>query len=103
VGATTTSVGDFTITLASVNPTLAVGGYPEDWTQITGTVSGLAAPVDGRVALRYFVTSGGPTGANSNIIAVDSFVYAPVPEPASWAMALAGLAGLAGWRRMRQG
>jgi MYXO-CTERM domain-containing protein len=103
VGATTSSVGDFTITLASVNPTLEVGGYPEGWTQITGTVSGLAAPVNGRVALRYFVTDGGPGGANSNIIGVDSFVYAPVPEPATWAMALVGLAGLAGWRRMQRG
>ncbi len=100
VGATTTSVGDFSITLATVNPSLAVGGYPETWTRITGTVSGLAAPANGRVALRYFVTDGG-TGANSNIIGVDSFVYAPVPEPASWAMALVGLAGLLGWRRAR--
>ena len=101
VGATPVSVGDFSITLASVNPTLAVGGYPETWTRITGTVSGLAAPVNGRVALRYFVTNGGFAGTNSNIIGVDSFVYAPIPEPATWALALMGLAGLAGWQRAR--
>lgn len=75
VGATVTSVGDFTTVLASVNPTLTVGGYPETWTLVSATVSGLAVPVSGRVAFRYFVTSGGPTGANSNIIGVDAFSY----------------------------
>jgi len=104
VGTTTTSVGDFSITLASINPTLGVGGYPEDWTLVTATISGLAAPVDGRVALRYFVTSGGPTGANSNIIGVDSFSYTSVtavPEPATWALTLGGLVGLVGLQRRR--
>lgn len=105
VGTTVTSVGDFSITLASVNPTLAAGGYPEAWTQVTATVSGLAAPVDGRVALRYFVTSGGPSGANSNIIGVDSFTYtsvSAVPEPASWALMIGGFGALVGLQRRRQ-
>jgi hypothetical protein len=97
VGTSTTSVGDFTTVLASVNPALSVGGYPEDWSLVTATVSGLAAPVDGRIAFRYFVTSGGPTGDNSNVIGVDDFNYvtAAVPEPATWAMAVVGLAGVA--------
>lgn len=104
VGTTTTSVGAFSTLLVSVNSTLSVGGYPEDWTQVTATVSGLNAPVDGRVALRYYVTSGGPTGANSNIIGVDNFSYtsvSAVPEPATWMMALGGIAGLAALRRRR--
>ena len=105
VGMTTTSVGDFRTTLAEINLTLAVGGYPETWTMISATVEGLAAAVDGRVAFRYFVTSAGPTGVNSNIIAVDSFSYSgaapvtsPVPEPETYALLLAGVA-LLGWRR----
>jgi len=106
VGTSTTSVGTFTTTLASVNSALTVGGYPEDWTLVTATVSGLTGPVDGRVALRYFVTSGGPSGANSNIIGVDSFQYtsiaAAVPEPATWAMSIAGLFGLIGFQRLRR-
>ena len=84
-------VGDFTTTLSSVNPALTVSGYPEDWTLVTATVSGLAAPIDGRVAFRYFVTDGGPTGINSSIIGVDTFSYvAAVPEPATWALMLVG-------------
>ncbi len=106
VGTSTTSVGDFTTVLASVNPTLAVGGYPESWTKVTATLSGLSGPIDGRVALRYFVTSGGPSGANSNIIGVDAFSYdsiSAVPEPASWALVLGGLGVVVGTRRLRRG
>lgn len=105
VGSTTTSVGVFTTVLTSVNSALAVGGYPESWTLITATVSGLAAPIDGRIALRYFVTAGGPSGANSNIIGVDSFSYSSitaVPEPATVAMTLAGLCGVLGVSRLRR-
>ena len=104
VGTTTTSVGVFTTVLATVNSALAVGGYPETWTQVTATISGLAAPIDGRVAFRYFVTSGGPTGANSNIIGVDAFSYtsvSAVPEVGTYAMFMAGLAGVAVLRRHR--
>lgn len=103
VGTTATGVGSFTTTLLSVNPTLAVGGYPEDWTQYTVTLSGLAAPIDGRVAFRYFVTSGGPTGANSNILGVDDFSYvSAVPEPSSIAMMLAGMGIVGVVARRRQ-
>ena len=77
VGATNTSVGDFATLLLSVNPTLIAGpsGYPDTWTQFTATVSGLGAPTTGRVAFRYFVTNGGPSGANSNYIGIDNVVY----------------------------
>jgi hypothetical protein len=104
VGATPTSVGDFTTLLLDINPAYDVGGYPEGWTQFTVNLSGLAGPTDGRLAFRYFVEDGGPVGANSNVIGLDTFVYtaAPIPEPATWAMALVGLAGLVGWRRARQ-
>lgn len=90
VGTTSTSTGDFSTLLLSVNPTLTTGGYPESWTQFTATISGLSAPTDGRFAFRYFVTSGGPTGANSNIIGVDSVSYNAVPEPTTYALFAGG-------------
>jgi hypothetical protein len=73
VGATSTSVGDFTTVLLTVNPTLTTTGYPSIWTQYTATISGLAGPTPGRVAFRYFVTSGGPNGTNSDYIGIDEF------------------------------
>ena len=90
VGTTPTDVGDFSTLLLSVNPTLAAGGYPETWTQFTATITGLNAPTNGRLAFRYFVTSGGPTGANSNIIGVDSVQYNAVPEPTTYALFAGG-------------
>lgn len=65
-------VGSYTILLESINENLDVGGYPEDWTEISITLSGIGTSVDSRVAFRYFVTSGGPTGANSNYIGIDA-------------------------------
>ena len=107
VGTTVTSVGSFTTLLLSVNSTQAASGYPETWTQYTATVSGLSAPVNGRVAFRYFVTNGGPNGANSNIIGVDSFAYnavSAVPEAGTFGYAAFGALMLAGasLRRRRQ-
>ncbi len=75
VGENSASVGDFGVLLISVNPSLVVSGYPENWTVVEATVSGLPAPVTGRVALRYFVADGGPGGANSNRVVIDDFVY----------------------------
>ena len=74
-GTTATSVGDFTTLLLSVNPTLTTTGYPETYTEYTATISGLAVPVNGRAAFRYFVTDGGPAGNNSNILSIDTFSY----------------------------
>jgi hypothetical protein len=76
-GTTNASVGDFGTLLATVNPALTVGGYPETWTRFQGTFSGLgSAPATGCFAFRYFVTNGGPTGGNSNYIGVDTFAFA---------------------------
>lgn len=80
-GTSATDVGEFSTLLLSVNPTLVTGVYPDAYTQFSATISGLPASGNGRVALRYFVTSGGPSGANSNLISVDdvSFVSAVLP------------------------
>lgn len=81
VGATATSVGDFTTVLLDINPTLALSVYPLAWTQFTVVVSGLTAPTSGRLAFRYFVTNAGPTGLNSDYIGIDNFVYTPYVCP----------------------
>lgn len=90
-------VGDFTLLATDINPNLAQDGYPLVWTNYTYTVTGLPTATPCRIAFRYFVTSGGPTGANSNIIGMDTFSvdrplstqgffasnYAVSPNPAS--------------------
>jgi len=74
-GATNTSVGDFTTLLLTVNPTLNTSDYPVVFTQFSATLSGLpGAGVSGRIAFRYFVTNGGPSGINSDIISIDDVV-----------------------------
>lgn len=78
---TTGSVGDFSTLLLSINPALAVGVYPTTWTLYTVTVSGLTAPTSGRLAFRYFVTGGGPTGSNSDYIGIDEVNYTPYVCP----------------------
>ena len=72
VGSTATSVGDFTALLLDINPAYTTSGYPSRWTQYTVTLSGIASPTTGRLAFRYFVESGGPTGARSDYIGIDS-------------------------------
>ena len=76
VGASETSVGDFTRVLFDINPNYTPSGYPTAWTQYTVTMSGLpAAGVSGRIAFRYFVELGGPGGNRSNLIGVDDVLY----------------------------
>ena len=76
MGATNTSVGDFSTLLLDINPTYTASGYPTAWTQYTLTMRGLpAAGVNGRLAFRYFVENAGPGGANSDYIGIDDVVY----------------------------
>lgn len=78
-GAGDAAVGNFTTLLVSVNPTLVTGVYPIAYTQFSATLSGLpAGPNAGRIAFRYFVTNGGPTGANSDILSIDDINVTPV-------------------------
>lgn len=81
VGTGANGVGDFTTLLLSVNPSLVTNVYPVVWTQFTVTISGLSAPTSGRIAFRYFVTNGGPSGANSDYIGIDNVVYTPYVCP----------------------
>ncbi len=83
VGATSTSVGDYSTLLLDINPTYTSTGYPTGWTQFKIPLSGLpAGGVAGRLAFRYFTESGGPSGANSDYIGIDDVVYTTtVPGP----------------------
>lgn len=79
VGTAATEVGSFTTPLLDINPnyeTVAPIGYPTDWTRFEAKIFGLNGPTKGRFAFRYFVEDGGPVGANSNGVAVDSVAYA---------------------------
>jgi hypothetical protein len=85
VGTGPTGVGDFTTLLTTVNPNLVLStncpitpttGYPNAWCQVTVTnAGGIPTAGSGRIAFRYFVTSGGPTGANSDYIGIDTFSF----------------------------
>ena len=101
VGTTATSVGTFSTLLISINPTLEVGGYPEDWTRYSATLSGLTGPTSGAFAFRYTVTDGGLFGANSNYIGIDTVQITAAPEPSVYMMMAFGL-GMVGYMRRRQ-
>jgi hypothetical protein len=75
VGGTSDSVGDFDTLLLSVNPDLNGVDYPEEWTRFAITLANVPIGTTGRIAFRYFVTNGGPSGANSNYIGIDTVSY----------------------------
>lgn len=70
-----TAVGSFTNVGVTVNPNLATGFvYPKVWTKYQFTISGVgttAVPVT--FAFRYYITDGGPSGTNSDLIGIDTF------------------------------
>jgi VCBS repeat-containing protein len=70
-----TSVGDFTTVLTTINPGLTGNGYPETWTEFSGALNGLSAKGKGCFAFRYYVTSAGGLGTNSDYIGVDTFSF----------------------------
>ncbi|MGV6851158.1 MAG: choice-of-anchor J domain-containing protein [bacterium] len=105
VGSGLNDVGSYTTLLGSVNPNLDTGGYPEDWTQFNFDVNS-----EGRVAIRYFVSDGGPAGSNSNYIGIDDVSWVqgsaapatPVPALAPIGLGLLALGvGIVGFRRRK--
>ncbi len=86
-------VGDFANLLVDINPNYEVGtpdAFPEDWTEFSITLSGLANPVSGRFAFRYFVEDAGPSGNNSDLVGIDTVSFSVVPEPSSGLLLLVG-------------
>jgi hypothetical protein len=90
------NTANFTTTLVSVNPNLTLTGYPGTWTQFSAVIP--ASTASGRIAFHYDVPGGGPAGANSDYIGVDTF--AVVPEPVS--LGTLALAGMGMMRRRRR-
>lgn len=73
VGEGAMDVGDFDTVLVDINPNNETGVYPETFTEIVATVSGLSGTTQGRVALHYFNQF---MDVNGNNIAIDTFEYA---------------------------
>jgi|GEM_PF-2761107 len=75
VNGASTDPADFTATLITINEGLTLSGYPTDWTQYGGTLSGFpAGGLSGRFAFWYDVPNGGPNGINSDYIGIQWFV-----------------------------
>ncbi len=70
------SLGSFTDLLVEVNPAQNLSSYPMSWAtgMKSAVISGLTGPTAVKFAFRYFVTNGGPSGANSDIIGIDTFL-----------------------------
>ncbi|MBD3903955.1 T9SS type A sorting domain-containing protein [Chryseobacterium sp. Ch-15] len=70
-----TDVGSFTTLGVTINSALAAGFvYPKTWTQYSFTITGVGnTPIPIKFGFRYFVTNGGTTGLNSDIIGIDTF------------------------------
>jgi hypothetical protein len=93
------NVSDFS-PLLTVNPTLSVGGYPEDWAYYSVTISGASVPANGRFAFRYDV----PDNINdANYIGIDSVLLSDVPEPATLGLIVFGLGAALLRRRFCRG
>jgi hypothetical protein len=75
VGSGYTGIGDQLNLIIEVNPGLAVGGYPETWTEYTYDFSLDEPGSTGRIGFRYYVDDAGPAGSNSNFIGIDTFNY----------------------------
>jgi hypothetical protein len=102
-GSGVASVGDFTELLLDINPNLSLTGYPTEWTQYFMTLGGLSGPTSGRLAFRYVVEDGGPDGANSDYIGIDSVrvgsLSAVAPEGRFGGLVVFGLVGTFLFRR----
>jgi hypothetical protein len=122
-----TNPANFTVVLGTINPNLVqgagpcvstasgTGGYPNQWCQYTlSHAQGIPTSGSGRIAFRYFVTGGGPSGNNSNYIGIDTFSFnegvpatpsVPVNATSTWSLIALMLAmfGFAAVMVRRQG
>lgn len=97
------TAADFTVTALTINPNLLPGVFLNVWTQFTYTFTAadIGASNTSRVAFFYDVTNGGPAGANSDWIGVDTVTSTPVPEPATMTALALGIGALVARRRRK--
>jgi len=78
VGKDAESTGTFTKIILDINPQYLLqgdGSYPGVWTKYSATVTGFPIPKKSRIALRYYVTDGGPQGQNGLGVGIDKFKF----------------------------
>lgn len=81
-GSATNTAGTFTTLVYDANPNLNANNFPQLWTVITKTLSGIATPTVGRLAFRYYLPNGGANGPNGNYMGLDEFRYSlPCARP----------------------
>ncbi len=95
-GTGSTNLADFSTLVLSINGTQAIDGFPDSWTQFTAGWAGTGGTTQGRFAFVYSVAN----ADSANYIGIDS-VSVNLPEPASFALVGAALAGLAFARRRK--
>jgi hypothetical protein len=98
VGATDSSIGDFTTLLLDINPTQAAGVYPEGWTLYSLTLSGLPGSVSGRLAFRYLVSDTNVSGDYIGLDTVSLVSQTPLPAALPLFASALTLLGFVGWR-----
>ncbi|MCB9047761.1 MAG: choice-of-anchor J domain-containing protein, partial [Chitinophagales bacterium] len=83
VGATPLSTGDFSTLLLDINPTYQGGVFLNAWVEYTVTVSGLAGPVNGRIAFRHFIED---DDINGYFVGLDDvrYIAAPTLAQGTW-------------------
>ncbi len=86
VGASTSSVGDFSTLLGSFESSSSTG-----WVGLSYTLAGWDAPATGRLAFRYVVDDVATAG---NYIGIDDVAVTAVPEPATYGLMGLGIAAL---------
>ncbi len=84
------------VDLMTINPSVAAGNYPQDWTQFSVVLPSYGEGVSGRFYFEYVIPDATIAG---NFIGLDSVTISAVPEPGNVALMLAGGLALLAWRR----